>query len=775
MLLANGDGTFQPPVDYPVGIAPELLVTADFNGDGKPDIAALNVCGSDSGCLQGTPSTFSVLLGIGDGTFQPRVDYGTGTVLWGLITADFNGDGKADLATIQCSYGCTPTFVTIWLGNGDGTFQGPLDVSVGTEPTAMAAGEFNGDGILDLAVTDDSGTVGVLLGYGSGNFQSQVSYAAGKYPLGVSVGDFNNDGKMDLAIADECGDPACAYGAGAISLLPGKGNGTFGTALEYQAPFNPEFLTLVDLNGDGNLDIAASAAGGETVLLGDGHGHLGSHVDYAGSYPLNVAIGDVNGDGILDMAVANVLDSNVAVMYGYGDGSFEGLRNYQVGTAAALVATGDFNGDGNPDLAVTLQQYAIYGAVSILLGNGQGNFGSTKLATAGQFPVGIAAADFNGDGRLDLAVSNFGPVYTDGSISILLGNGDGTFGSPTNLYPNGYYPTFIVVGDFNRDSKLDFAVTNQQGGLNGLGNVTVFIGNGDGTFHGPVSYTTQNTPDGLVEADFNNDGKLDLAVANARSTTVSVLLGNGDGTFQPHLDYQLNFTAYILAKGDFNHDGNVDLAIPNYNNTITILLGNGNGTFQEASQSPGVPQPGWVVVGDFNRDGNPDLLVGAVANTGGELGGTYLLSGNGNGTFQSATQYQTGTGNGYMQLVDVNSDGSPEAVISNGYENNVTVLLNLRGTRVHTKSSQNPSLFGEQVTFTTTVVTSLRGARTMPTGRATFKDGKTLLGVVGLSNGQASYTTSTLSVGSHKIKARYSGDANFSRNEAQPILQKVTQ
>jgi hypothetical protein len=158
---------------------------------------------------------------------------------------------------------------------------------------------------------------------------------------------------------------------------------------------------------------------------------------------------------------------------------------------------------------------------------------------------------------------------------------------------------------------------------------------------------------------------------------VSILLGNGDGTFQPHLDYQLGFVPGAIGVTDLNLDGNQDLAEGNSSSgVITILLGNGNGTFRLGPQSPIVPQPDSIGIGDFNQDGSPDLLVGTFANTGGELGGTYLVLGNGDGTFQTPIQYQTGNGS-YLILTDLNGDGSPDAVIS-GTENNVTVLLNQR-------------------------------------------------------------------------------------------------
>nr|MBA3913964.1 VCBS repeat-containing protein [Terriglobales bacterium] len=776
VLIANADGSFQPHIDYPVGLGPDQMVTADFNRDGATDIVVLNLCGTDSSCLSGVPSTLSILLGNGDGTFQPSIDVSTGNQLYALISDDFNRDSKPDLASIQCSSDCTSAAVILLLGVGDGTFQSPLSIVSGTEPTGIGSGDFNKDQLADLAVTDDLGTVGVLLGNGDGTFKPQVSCPAGMYPLNVRAGDFNNDGSLDLVVADECDDPLCELGDGAISLLVNKGNGTFQAATSYLAPLDVHSLTLGDLNRDGNLDVAAAADGEETTLLGDGQGHLGQHTDYAGVYPANVAVADLNADGILDLGISNVFNSEVAVLHGRGDGVFDAVRVYQAGNVPQTFVVADFNGDGKLDVTVTNEQYDGYGAVGVLLGDGHGGFGNPAFMVAGDYPTGIVTGDFNRDGKLDLIVSNFGLTYTDATLSVFLGNGDGTFRlQPTSLYPNGYYPTELVAGDFNRDGKLDFAVTNQQGGSGQIGNVTVFMGNGDGTFRSGISYLTENTPSGMVQADFNNDGRVDLGVANARSDTISILLGNGDGSFQTHLDTEVYITPYTLATGDFNHDGKPDVAVPSYENQVLVLLGNGDGTFIRSLQSPQVNTPSGIAVGDFNQDGNDDLLVNSFFNQVGEKGGISLILGNGDGTF-SLPRYYKAANSGYIVPADLNRDNSLDAIISSGvYGNNgLAVFLNEHGTFLRTSSSQNPSSFGQPVSFTTSVFASYQQSGLLPTGSVRFRDGGTLLATVPLIDGSASYTTSTLSVGSHSIKAEYAGDQNFNRNRTKPLVQTVT-
>src|SRR6266699_1857824 len=274
------------------------------------------------------------------------------------------------------------------------------------------------------------------------------------------------------------------------------------------------------------------------------------------------------------------------------------------------MAVGDFNGDGKLDLAVVnFGDWNIY----VLLGNGDGTFQAARsvyFASGGGFPWYVVTADFNGDGKLDLAVSNYG----DNSFSVLLGNGDGTFQPPRTL-PIGTHPALVAVGDFNGDGKPDLAVADYGCPLDCTSSpsntVTVLLGNGNGTFLPGPSLTVGNGPAGVAVGDFNGDGKPDLAVANLNDNTLSILLGNGDGTFQaPQTFAGVGTKPYFVAVGDFNRDGKPDLVITNHlGNTVTVLLGNGDGTFQPAQTFLVDSDPVYATVGDFNGDGVQDLAV----------------------------------------------------------------------------------------------------------------------------------------------------------------------
>jgi hypothetical protein len=328
----------------------------------------------------------------------------------------------------------------------------------------------------------------------------------------------------------------------------------------------------------------------------------------AGQYPFSVAVGDFNGDGIPDLAVANAASNNVSVLLGNGDGTFQAPRNFPAGSGPRSVAVGDFNGDGILDLAVVGydQYYHHYDeTVRVLLGNGDGSFQAPRTFNAGSGPLSVAIGDFNGDGVQDLAVANWGdPAHgVAGGVSVLLGNGDGSFQAPLHLSVGtiGQPPESVAVGDFNGDGIQDLAVGSSE-------RVSVLLGNGDGTFQNSVNYTGPFFNNGLVVADLNGDGVPDLATTGGN--TVNVLVGNGDGTFHRPVTYYDGTINYSVAVGDFNGDGVPDLAVAGYGDTVSVLLGNGDGTFQAAVHyHAGTYYAFSVAAADFNGDGWPDLAV----------------------------------------------------------------------------------------------------------------------------------------------------------------------
>ncbi len=314
-----------------------------------------------------------------------------------------------------------------------------------------------------------------------------------------------------------------------------------------------------------------------------------------------MAIGDVNGDGKPDMAVANSVSStenySVSVLLGNGDGTFGSAVNFATGSYPVSVAIGDVNGDGKPDLVVANN---FGNSVSVLLGVGNGTFGAAATFAVGSSPRSVAIRDVNGDGKPDLVVANFG-----GNVSVLLGTGTGSFGAATN-FATGTQSESVAIGDVNGDGKPDLVVANA-----GSGNVSVLLGNGDGTFGAATNFTAGTAPASVAIGDVNGDGKLDIITANFGSSNMSVLLGVGDGTFEVINSFLVGTNPFSVAVGDINGDGKPDIVTANFgSNNVSVLLGNGTGTTFTADTSLAVgSSPRDVVMADINGDGKPDLAV----------------------------------------------------------------------------------------------------------------------------------------------------------------------
>ena len=613
------------------------------------------------------------------------------------ITGDFNGDGKMDVAVVNNSAGS----MSVLLSNGDGTFQPPVSYAVGNGPAAIVAGDFNGDNKLDLAVANHTDeTVSILLGKSDGTFQPAVSYPAIIEASWLAAGDFNNDGKLDLAVNS---------GQMVMSVLLGNGDGTFQAPVSYTTGYSytvgtyPTNYTRYflgtsstvagDFNNDGKADLLLLATlttygchktiygevcGGSSsnsfeIIVGNGDGTFQNYTQCctgAGSSP---AIADLNGDGKLDVVVSS--GNRISVYLSNGDGTFQAPTAYATPSGSGPLAIGDVNGDGKLDVVqgtTSVGPTNDNGGLSVLLGNGDGTFQTAVEYAAGPYMSAIAI--FEAGGKADIAALN---NVANGTVTVLAGNGNGTFEQPPRIQFGccAAIPMSAAVGDFNGDGKLDFVVAMSSGGSAGIG---VLLGNGDGTFQ-PPAMVPVFAPYGVATGDFNRDGKLDLAVAGL-GTGRYVLLGNGDGTFQPPVGYgtQDSGTHPSAAVGDFNGNGKLDLVFTDGNGHVDILLGNGDGTFQgSVSYSTGQAcDPTSVAVcmevpavGDFNGDGKLDLAVPDVAtNT------VNILLGNGDGTFQAPVTYPVGAQPTALSVADFNGDGELDLAVGNNGDSTISIL-----------------------------------------------------------------------------------------------------
>jgi hypothetical protein len=364
--------------------------------------------------------------------------------------------------------------ISVLLSNGRTLFSGRTDYKLTTIATSgaysgIAAGDLNGDGKADLVVpVTFASQISVLLNKGNGTFKPFATYNLPTGPDAVAIGDFNNDSKMDVAIMN-------SGGSGSISILLNSGTGTFPTFTQYNINGYGYGIAVGDFNKDGNQDIVATDLTNNTVsvLLGNGTGGFPSFATYTtGTFPYGVSVGDFNHDGWLDLAVANQRDGTVSILLNKADGSgtFKPKVDYSVGGSPMSIAVGSFRGTGVLDLAVATNN--AFGGIAVLLGNNDGTFKTAVPYDTLNNALVVTAGDFNNDGKIDLAVGiNGGGSF--GFVTLMPGNGDGTFGTQITL-TSGTTPTGIVAADFNKDGGLDLANSNGSQ-VGDLGTATVLL------------------------------------------------------------------------------------------------------------------------------------------------------------------------------------------------------------------------------------------------------------------------------------------------------------
>ena len=686
-------------------------VEADFNKDGKPDVAVLQEDG-----------TLNILTGDGAGNLSAPVSYlnpnqATTNVL-NANAVDVNGDGAIDIV----AFDYVNNAVIIWLNLGNGQFNAAvttlLDTTYGYAGQVYAA-DINGDGKADLiydttiSQSNTSTTIAleVQLGAGDGTFGQSSAAKVQQLTLpalvslsqvsSMAVADLNGDGKLDLAlgIPENFG----TTGTYLVTTMLGNGDGTFSTlgatqaisapsvgiqlGFGYLVPFQTSGIFLQDVNGDNKVDVISDFNGMLFVAPGNGDGSFGAQIaspDSAVSTASSSVILDVNGDGKPDFVTAG---GTLGILLGKGDGSFAeptAGNQYIIDPAGFnSLLPGDFNGDGKQDVALLGGDYK---QVSLFFGNGT-NFPGAPLVTANNDPQGIAtelvaSGNYTKSGyQSPLFLYQNLTTFTS-QLYTGTNDGKGNFTSVQSLA--GGVPADLEYiqpfqADFNGDGLSDIAYSNATG------DVLVALSKGDGSFGTPTSIGigTEACPVYYGTAgDINGDGKVDLVIPYGSDAACGdpsggpsgywVALGNGDGTFAKPVFTPFGTELYSVALADINGDGKLDILINDvpfvsgFGYQLSYAPGNGDGTFGQSSVVESSYVVSNVATADINGDGKLDIVLSAEEVAGSDVttGGIVTITGNGDGTFNLPSTVTTGAFFLGMQVADMNSDGIPDIVAS---------------------------------------------------------------------------------------------------------------
>ena len=587
--------------------------------------------------------------------------------------------------------------------NGRGAFGSVFPA--GLSPGAAVIDDFNGDGYKDVAVLNvGEPSIGIFLGRSSALFgtMSRVTPLCNG-PNGLISADFNKDGRKDLAVA--CG------GEDKVAIFLGLGTGSFSPrSFIPMDPVEsiPVALAAADFNKDGELDLAVTAAGGALVgvRFGVGDGTFGIPTTYnVGQSPVSIAVSDIDKNSWPDLIVSNSGDNNIGLLLNNAAGGFNAQVSFPSGLSPSALAAADLDGDTYPDVVAVNNGED---SVSIFINDQANSFFTANTIPTGSSPTAVVIVDLNADSFFDLAVSNSGdgtvstfisdgagalnpsnslnvvsnPVFiTAGRINadglddlLILGNGNQEVqiipgqpsGVPSWEVATGNSPTSSARGDFDEDGKMDVAVVAFSSN-----HVRIYKGDGQGLFSPMITLPTGNSPTHVVVGDLNGDGHSDLVVANQAGASVRVYLGAGDGTFQPFTDFPVGLQPKASLIRDFSSDGIADILVANSgSNNLSYLEGVGDGTFLPRVNMAVGNGPSGLVSSDFNSDGRPDV---AVVN--GTSDSVSILLGNGNGTFQSHVTYSTGMGPVSIVTGDFNRDGSEDVAVANSNEATVGILL----------------------------------------------------------------------------------------------------
>ena len=643
--------------------APLSIVSADFDGDGRPDLATLGRW----------DDSVTVLFNTGAGRFDRLLQLPLGgqlTVQANLAAVDLDSDGKSDIVVSERAL----TFRNL----GGGSFAPPTPLLSTAAPDNVTVGDYNGDGRPDLALLSWGSPTGwLLLNQGALRFSPPSTLALGAKANSVTAaaGDFDGDGKDDLAVAVEEG----VVVATSVSATPGVGK-------LLALPGHPVSVSTGDLNGDGLRDLVVTTnfTKDVQVLVGDGAaGFSGVASLPVGDNPSQVTIGDLNGDGIAELIVANRWSSSLSVLSGKGGGSFSPGASLPVGSQPISTIMADLDGDGRPDLASV---NSVGSSVSLVLSGDYGGIGPTLSYPVGGAPSAIFVQDLDEDGSDDVVVRS-----SAGTVNILFSDKMGWFNRIE--FPGAAADSAIVgVGDLDGDGRADLISRSAD-------MMQVSPNKGGGRFGRWVGTPVSGSLFGFATADFNRDGHLDMVALPYDQAKYEplLLLGTGMATFSPPVRVVTTFPSGALAVADFNGDGLTDLAVAYVSNVgVGILLGTGLGGFGPSRETDhGGYEPTSITAADINGDRRMDLAVTLEFFLGSKGPGLLsVLLGKGDGTFAAPALYTTGVDPSAAAVGDLNGDGIPDLVVANRLGGSVTLFLGKGGGALERANSDGVQVNG---------------------------------------------------------------------------------
>ena len=641
VIYNDGSGFFSSPIHYQSPKPTYDIALADLNGDSFTDIVVSNTGANWEG------NSISVFFNNGDGTFGDPVNQVTGAGPMGLCTADFDQDGDFDIAASNYGYLGQGSTVSLFFNNGTGTFSSQITYPAGNGPYKIACGLIDGDNLPDIVAANTDQKLSVLMNTGGSDFSSKTEYnifslVAGDFYQSVTLGDVDNDGDTDVLYSSTGtqfnGNPA-------IALLRNNGSGALGTPSAIQLnSYSGSALnvSIGDVNGDGWNDIVGASFDGRNtdgfqVILNNGSGGFLSNSLYpAGQATFSAAIADVNNDGTSDVLTADNYSMEVTVRLNSGNGIFFIPSLYTTNSIAGSLDAADIDLDGDLDVVTSAWGRAAVGShVAVLKNNGDGSFGSAVSYPVRSGGVQAKFRDLNNDGYPDLifATSRVSPPY---DFHTAINNGDGTFGS-VHTWPVGSCGwSDIDAFDVDNDGDLDAVITEWLGCPTipeSARRIFISKNNGNGTFESAYYILVDPFPATLAGKDLNGDGIIDLVTGHSNSVDVSI--GTGNGQYLPPAVYATELNPQDIVIDDFNDDGIYDIAASTFSSVsgMSVLPGNGDGTFQSAQNYEGAYSPDLLNVagiasGDVDGDMDTDILVANEASN-----DLSIYFNNGDGTF----------------------------------------------------------------------------------------------------------------------------------------------